>query len=244
MTKPIQVFSRHCFVSAASQGKARPAWFSREACLANLVRTAESELVDIHFVYDAHAGPISSHYLAGVPNVKIFDGGTEAQAFLALLDYICSKQLPDDAIVYIVEDDYLHRPGWCHILLIDDASYITLYDHPDKYFPYYHGLRSRIRIGRYNHWRTTPSTTNTFAARYGILQRDLDVHRACATGFDISKDHERFMILAKERDRVIYSAIPSFSTHVETEHLAPLVDWERISSSASLVTTAPAFGRP
>ena len=247
MSKPIQVFSRHCFFSDASFGKERPSWFSREACLANLVRTADVTLTDIHFVYDAHAGDISRHYLSNVPDVHIIDGGKEAPSYLALMDYISSKNLPDDAIVYIVEDDYLHRPGWCHVLLdgmgLPDANYVTLYDHPDKYVPHYDALRSRIRMGSFCHWRTTPSTTNTFAVKFGTLKEDMDVHRASATGFNVSKDHERFMILAKERGRVFYSALPGFSTHVETNHLSPFFDWDRLSKASSLAPKPPAAGQ-
>ena len=33
---------------------------------------------------------------------------------------------------YFLEDDYLHRPGWCDVLLegftVNNASYVTLYD--------------------------------------------------------------------------------------------------------------------
>ena len=250
MPKPIQVFSRHCYFSHASAFKGRPALFKRENCLVNLVGTAEKDLVDVHFVYDAHAGDISRHYLAGVPNVHIFDAGTEAKAFLALLDYIFAMGdgFNDNTIIYVVEDDYLHRPGWCHVLLdglnMEDASYVTLYDHPDKYTPYYEQLTSRIRIGRHCHWRTTPSTTNTFATRFSVLQKDLDLHRASATDCHVSRDHDRYQALTTERQRVLYSSIPGFSTHVDNTQLAPFTDWERLSSAYSLAAKLPAADQP
>ena len=55
-----------------------------------------------------------------------------------MLDYVTNKKFHPDTILYFVEDDYLHLPGWLDVLLegfsIPEADYVTLYDHKDKYF--------------------------------------------------------------------------------------------------------------
>ena len=80
------------------------------------------------------------------------------------------KENEDEDIVYLLEDDFLHKEGSSE--LIEEAleninCYVTLYDHPDKYFiEAYRNLQSRVMVTPNCHWRSTPSTTNTFACRY------------------------------------------------------------------------------
>jgi glycosyltransferase involved in cell wall biosynthesis len=88
-------------------------------------------------------------------------------------------KLPPDDMVYFVEDDYIHKADAVKVLAeaIPFADYVTVYDHPDKYGPYYDGGEvSKVFRTKSSHWRFTQSTTMTFAAQVKTLQEDLEYY--------------------------------------------------------------------
>jgi hypothetical protein len=147
-----------------------------------------------------------------------------------MLDHVLQRDIDPDAIVYFLEDDYIHKPEWIKVLRegfsIPSADYVTLFDHRDKYSsPQYHNLHSRIFHTQTCHWRTTPSTTNTYAMRFSTLQRDAAVHRDFSLGRSITADHDKFCALS-ERRSVLVSSIPGWATHDEPEFASPCADWQ------------------
>ena len=227
----IQVFVRHCHFSEVSQHKRRLPDFSYRRCYENLLKTADLKRVDITFLLDTFHPKKEPHFVREqtmFPVVEIKEG-CETGSFLKLLDHVMSLKLQPEAIVYFLEDDYLHREGWVDVLLegftLPDVSYVTLYDHRDKYFlPMYHNLESRLFHTRSCHWRTTPSTTNTYAMRFQTLRDHLEVHKRFSEGRRISDDHAKFIELGKLGARLI-SSIPGWSTHVEEGLTSPCIEW-------------------
>lgn len=218
----IEVFVRHCNFSAASAHKKRSPNFSKRACFENLISTSDERVHFTHFLDTAYEG---EHFLKGKA-IEI-KKGTEAGSFLAMLDFVKEAQFHPDTAIYFVEDDYLHRPGWVDALIeaFDlPVDYITLYDHLDKYLEY-PKLQSKIFVTSSCHWRTTPSTTNTYAMRASSLMQDLSVHRRFSLGRKITADHDKFTSL-KKKGRVLISAVPGFSTHAEPKFSSPRIDWE------------------
>jgi hypothetical protein len=232
----IEVFVRHCPLSSASRHKKRFAEFSPKACFHNLLETMDPAKANLTFFLDAPQSSSGSHHhfvkeQTRYPVVEI-EAGSEASSFLKLLDMTEKLNLHPDTIVYFLEDDYLHRPGWTDILLegfsIPKIDYVTLYDHRDKYvFPEYKKLASRIFATSSCHWRTTPSTTNTFAMRYKALLKHLPIHRRFSENRQISADHEKFCLLGK-LGAVLISSIPGYSTHCEPEFASPCHNWQQM----------------
>ncbi len=224
----IEVFSRHCIFSLISQHKKRFPHFSRELCYQNLLATIDRGKTNLTFLLDLAKGSRENHFLKEAA-IEIHEG-SEAGSFLRLLDCVVERNFHPETILYFVEDDYLHRPGWIDILIegftVEGAEYVTLYDHRDKYFlPLYDDLTSHIFATQSSHWRTIPSTTQTFAVKVKTLMRDLKVHRHYSIGQTISRDHDKFCHLTKRGVRLI-SSIPGFSTHAEPEFASPCIDWE------------------
>ncbi|MBS0615840.1 MAG: hypothetical protein JSR58_04735 [Verrucomicrobia bacterium] len=234
--RKIEVFVRHCHFSSVSQHKNRLPGYSREKCHENLLSTVDDR-VNVTFFLDTFHPMEKPHFVleqSKYPVVQI-RGGTETSSFLQLLDYVAAQNFTPDTIVYFLEDDYLHKTGWVDILLegftIPQASYVTLFDHRDKYFfPEYEGLTSQLFHTTSCHWRTTPSTTNSYAMRFATLLKDLEIHRAYSEGRKITADHEKFLKLAKKGGLLI-SPIPGWSTHVEKQYLSPCTDWESMLNS-------------
>ena len=225
----IQVYARHCYLSPNSSlpTRSRPAWFDKRKVFANFGRTIDPAVASYTVIYDNKFGPRSDTYLAGEENCVEITEGTEAGSFLRMLDIAMDSGLPDETIVYFLEDDYLHREGWCAALLeaFDlGAHYVTLYDHGDKYTAY-SGLESAILVSPSVHWRATPSTTNTYAMKLGTLREDIAIHRHFSVHNDggVSLDHQKFVALW-ERKRNLISPMPGYSTHCE-HHLSPVIDW-------------------
>lgn len=227
----IELFSRHCLYSKISQHKKRPVGFSHEQCFRNLLRTVDRSQVNLTFFLDTSSEEKKEHYLFHYQEDPVIQikAGSEASAFLDLLEYITSLSLHPDTLIYIVEDDYFHRPDWVEVLKEGfslPVDYVTLYDHRDKYFlDSYRALRSQLFITPRCHWRTTPSTTHTFAVRFQTLLEDKKIHRRFSEHRTISEDHRKFCDLHR-RGRVLISSLPGWSTHAEPPFASPCIDWE------------------
>jgi len=227
----LQVFVRHCHFSEVSAHKNRYAGFDRKRCHENLIETSKEKDVQFTFLLDSYHPMEGEHFIKqqkDFPVVEISEG-TETGSFLKLLDLVTQQKFSKETMLYFLEDDYLHRPGWVDILLegfsIEEADYLTLYDHRDKYFAKeYTDLKSRLTHTESCHWRETPSTTNTYAMRYGTLLQDLSIHKQFSEGRKISADHEKFLAL-KAEGRHLYSPLPGWSTHAEPHLSSPCTIW-------------------
>jgi hypothetical protein len=231
----VHIFVRHCNYSSASAHKKRPEWFSREKFFGILLnevqKNADSSTLTV--IFD---GDPEDHFIKNYPDIVKVDGGSESKSFTKMLDYVLSRDdIKDEDIVYFCEDDYLHVSGFMNILMEGfetNADYVTLYDHGDKYMPGYYetyakGFQIQLVPSRTIHWRTTPSTTNTYAMKMGTLKRDKDIHYKYSfhpkVG-DITQDHPKFCELWNSGKSLI-SCIPSYSTHCDFAGIAPVINW-------------------
>ena len=233
MKKPIEVFLRHCYYSKLQElpDRNRPKWFNKFKVFENFKNTLQQDLVNYTIIYDEFYGSIDKTFLSREKNVEIINCGSECDSFLKTLDIIQSRNFDDDQIIYHLEDDYLHRPGWCDIIATN-ASYLTLYD-----FDFFisKGYLSEIFMTPNSHWRAVPATTNTFACKYKTLLDDLKVHQKYSSsdaikekkGFHFSKDYDKFWEL-HEKQKYLISPMPGWATHCDLNHLSPVINWQEI----------------
>ena len=236
MKKPIEVFLRHCYYSKLQElpNRTRPQWFNKIKVFENFKNTLNSKLINYTIVYDEFYGSIDNTFLANQKNVEVIKCGSETHSFLSTLDIIQSKNFNDEQIIYFLEDDYLHRPGWGEILLEGftiDSHYVTLYD-----FDFFiaSGYLCEIFTTSSSHWRAVPATTNTFACKYKTLLEDLEIHQKHSIngikeeeGFHYSKDYYKFWEL-QQQHRYLISPMPGWSTHCDANHISPVIDWKKI----------------
>ena len=231
----IHAFVRHCYFSPVSHNKKRPPGFTKEKCFLNLLQQSDAR-VQFHFLLDTAYANGEKHFLYkyNVPIIP-YSAGKEAASFLALLDYVLSqkKMLDKKTILYFLEDDYLHQPKWIDILLegfsLPLADYVTLYDHRDKYFlKMYAELAAKLFVTASCHWRSTPSTTNTYAMRAPIFWEDCPSQRRFSENCPVTRDHAKFLYLQQERKRLLLSPIPGFATHMEEAFASPCINWQRL----------------
>jgi hypothetical protein len=211
-------------MSQASVGKARPKDFNRKKLFLNLLSTiGTAELTvfldippsETHFTESIYIEQ-SSRSVPPTP-FKIVSRhcGSEASSFLSLMAYIQTQNYPADDIIVILEDDYKVECNWISLLTegLSFGSYVSLYDHPDKYSPMYKELQCKL-FKNTRHWRTSPSTTNSFAVRARTLQEDLEIHQKYSTGVSITRDHEKFLHLWSINKSLVTS-IPGAWSHEE-----------------------------
>ena len=133
-----------------------------------------------------------------------------------IFNEVINRYAPDD-FVYLLEDDYLHLPGSRAALLegLAIADYVTLYDHPDMYHPDGNSMnsfvhddmpKSSIYLTAHTHWRSTVSTTMTFAAKVQTLIEDRDVFLKYCRG-DFPGDFGIFYPLVEPCGRLGYAGL-------------------------------------
>jgi hypothetical protein len=159
--------------------------------------------------------------------------GHGAGTFNLALDYALT--LPDNEIVYFLENDYLHKPESDKVLEEGfklGSDYVALYDHPDKYMddgnPFVEGGGEVTKVFLSNscHWKLTNSTTMTFAAKVKTLREDEEILRKYTSGKH-PYDFQMFLEL-RNIGRTLITPIPGYSTHGETTWLTPLINWNDI----------------
>ena len=160
----------------------------------------------------------------------------------------------DDDIFYFIEDDYLHLESSSKAIEegLQLFDYVTLYDHPDKYKLSKKFLNPYVKFNRYSEktevafsdhftWRTTNSTTLTFALKGSTLKDDYNVWKITR---DVQRDHgfDNFCILTKQKlipksrifrqyprklryhfkkKKYLGVCIPGLSIHLEKPYIKP-----------------------
>lgn len=209
----------------------RPAWFNKSICYSSI----ESDLSTddtIHILFDGEERDLPNHIEADQVNELVcFNGGSDAHSYKFVLEYIKEK-FKDNDLIYIVEDDYLHKQGWANALragaTAELTEYWTLYDHPDKYDLNNITPSSIFKIGD-QYWRTAPSTTNTVAFRAKTLFMHWDVHmQFCDLRAGMTWDHAKFLFLKEKYYAKVSYPIPGFSTHCDSRAIAPVINWKSV----------------
>lgn len=239
----LHILYRHVHIKAdktsRDPNKRRPEWFSHERCFANLLRTVRQDplgdRVTITVVYDGTVEDFTSDFVAGYyaneangVKVQFIKGGSDHNSFLITFGIARTTEIPGTDLIYFLENDYVHQPGWVSKVfeLYDSGyrfDYVSLYDHRDKYmYEMYAGLMSKIIHTQTHHWRTAPSTCASFMAEKGVIDRDYPVFTSGMT------DYYFFSKLIGEDGRVLLTPIPGLATHSMEGYLSPAIDWSKL----------------
>ena len=221
-------------ISDAGYNKVKPEYINNENCLKNFVNVFGNQNLEI--IADNCSGETLRMIRKYVHSNKINEVsiGHGAGTFNLALDK--ALEYDDETIVYFVENDYLHKPGSDKVLVEGlqlGYSYVSLYDHPDKYInganPFVEdgGEVTRLMLTNSCHWKLTNSTTMTFAATVGTLKADEAILREFTSGTH-PNDFQMFLALRNEKQHGLITPVPGYSTHGETAWLTPLVDWSKI----------------
>ena len=222
----IHIFYRHYNISG-NDNRGRPQGFDFEKCFVNLLNTIKDTNVKLHIVFD---GNIESNFINQYKDQFIthqIKAGNDQSSFSQT--WALAKNIPMEQtdLVYFLENDYLHISEWDKKVIelfktYKLLHYVSLYDHNDKYFlPMYEDLVSKIFVTENHHWRTTPSTCGSFIITRELFDLDYDIHTS------VSGDHNKFLQLGEERNRMVITPIPGLSTHCMKGLMSPTIKWEK-----------------
>jgi hypothetical protein len=204
----------------------RPEGFSYDKCLNNILSTIENNSnVVFHLIWD---GKYEGNH-SRIDKVVEFKGGSDKNSFFYTWDYAKNLKLNEKDLIYFLENDYLHINNWYEKIIdifetYDIDGYISLYDHLDKYTLDYSDLVSQIYVTKSSHWRTVPSTCGSFIINKKTLDNDYDIHTS------LYSDHDKFIWLGQNRNRIVLTPLPSLSTHCVKQFMAPIINWENIQN--------------
>lgn len=246
LPRTLHIVYRHVHISAEARsrdpGKSRPEWFSYETCFRNLLQTVRADplahRVRIVVLFDGTREEFEDDFVAGYHanpglniSVQFTRGGSNGASFLVALEMVRTSPIPETDLVYFLENDYLHQPGWVSKLfeLYDSplgVGIVSLYDHGDKYFlPMYADLQSRIVHTPTHHWRTAPSTCGTFVLSKAAVLQDYDLWTSNLYDYVLFPE-------AIRRGRLLLTPVPGLATHAMTGYLSPTIDWAQRAREA------------
>jgi hypothetical protein len=235
--KMIHIFYRHYDVGgrvnrqdavhhARTDGNDRPMWFDFEKCFINLLSTIKNKNVKLNVVMD---GDFNNNWISKYKtnfNLYEIQAGNDTKSFFATTNIIKNDEtIKNNDIIYFLEDDYVHHPDWVEciedlFITYANLNYVSLFDHLDKYYyEMYKNLVSKIIVTNTRHWRTTPSTCGSFIIPKNIFMEDYDI-LSTRDG-----DHEKFLWLAKHRNRTVITPIPGLSSHCINGVESPTINW-------------------
>lgn len=201
--------------------KVKPEWVNNRNCLHNLVEWKAS--CELYVFGDALDESLPSAKELSDKFFKTKNHGN-TETFLEVLDFALNTFDWND-IVYFVEDDYIHRPGFVDVIKegLAIADYVSLYDHPDKYA---YDPKTMLHITPSTHWREASSTTMTFACKIKTLSLDKDIFKRMCQNQKNPPDFYIWSYLTEQLNRILLTSIPGYATHGETQWLAPCVNWK------------------
>lgn len=126
-------------------------------------------------------------------------------------------------IFLLVEDDYLFLPHAGEIIYktlteTEDDIFITPYDHPDYYNVDTHAYDRAVKVIGMHHWGSVNATTLTFGGKKSSLLKEYEVMKRYGWA-----DYPMWLDVTQRIP--LYAPLPSLATHMETLHMAPLIDW-------------------
>lgn len=226
-------------ISDSGYNKVKPDFINNERCLKNALNIFPYTEYDWSIIADnvsTETNDMIQKYITR-DHIYYVSVGHGAGTFNLALDE--AIQLNDNEVVYFLENDYLHKPCADKVLLegiLLGADFVTLYDHPDKYIPASEGGNpyiesdggevTKLYLSDSCHWKITNSTTMTFASKVSTLKQYESTLRKYTAG-TYPEDFKMFLEL-REKNAILISSIPGYSTHGESAWLSPLTNWSNI----------------
>ena len=218
-------------ISDIGYNKVKPDYINNENCLKNFVSIFNNQ--NLYIIADNCSKETMNMITKYVhlPNIVNVSIGHGAGTFNLALDMALKWE--DDEIVYFVENDYVHLPNSAQMLEEGfklGAPYVTLYLHPDKFMTPLQGgnpevdndggYTTKIFRGETQLFGMFNSTTMTFAAKVKTLKEDEYILRKYTSGTH-PNDFPMFLEL-RDNGKALLCPLNTFSTHGETQWLAPL----------------------
>lgn len=176
----------------------------------------------------------------GIADIEITHMGN-TKSFMHSVDRsIYEPTIKDDDIILFQEDDYLFTKDAKRLIFegIKLGDYVSTYDSLDKYkdadkggdnpLIYGGGEDCKVLLGETRHFKTSNSTTCSFATTVKTLKEDYSIiAKYSQYYFHHPRDFALFQELINQRGRKLVVPIIGASMHVGL-NTSPFIDWESI----------------
>ena len=192
--------------SPDDHNKPRPSYFNKQNALATFLEAAAAVPNTMTYVVDGEIPADRYALMHSTGEVHQLPGLGNSRSYRCALSLLENCAWRDDDIVYFAEDDYYYVQGAFQVLLdaserIGEASFFSLYDHPDydhlKVHRNYRASRRHWNLTGAT-WRPVRSTCLTFGARVGPFRQHSWLHYL-ATRSDTPKDFQVWSGLQRSR---------------------------------------------
>lgn len=260
--KKLNIYNRH--YTRNKKHPQRPDWFNYEKCFGNLLATTNFDLCNLTIIFEKeedYPNYFIKKYEGVKPfKVKFIDTSEEkwigktnekigwARSIAAAAEVIKNDNLPENELLSIVDDDFLHTPNWVEVCLDyinnnlnGENWWVNPTDYGDRYYfvdenhtidqygtdmGMYAELTSKIRLGNYNYWRETPNALTSSIMPVKTFNRDHETY--WKTGYsDCSLCNE----IRKKYKTEFWNPMPGVSCHVIWPFYSPFVNWFEIQES-------------
>ena len=221
----------------------RPVWFSYEQTHSRLIDTIKSNSayfnVTLIILYDGTEEELRDDFVYNYhyPNslkieFQLIIGRSALKAGLILLDFIKNMEINNEDLLYLLENDYMHRDNWLSAISeiynsSIDFDFITLFDHLGAYnLPRNYNYKSKLYATDSVIWKTTPATCFSVIATKKIFNECYD------TFLTELLDYKIWTKLLKKKKMVMLAPIPAYATHCMIDELSPGIDWTAESGVA------------
>lgn len=214
----------------------RPEWFSYEKVqsrlISTIVKSNYSSRVKLIILYDGMKDELLDDFVYNFPypreldvEFQLINGRSAVRSGFIMHDYIKNMSINDEDIIYLLENDYMHRENWLDLVyeLYDSEikfDFITLFDHPGAYTLEVNSkYLSKLYVNGLSIWKTTPGSCFSFIATKKVFGE-------CYKTFINEKlDYKIWTKLIKKKGMVMLSPVPAYATHCMVDDIAPGVDW-------------------
>jgi hypothetical protein len=217
----------------------RPTWFSKvkiNKALFDSIILGKEHVEQVFVLFDGADGIFKNEVLnslkrldeLGIPNqFTHIQAGSVYNSLKIATELACALG-PLGKSVYMVEDDYLHKPDAIQKidLALPELKILSGYDHPDRYNRT-DDIDYKIQIkyvdSTKQHWRTSESTGHTYAIHVDLLNEITPMllqHEHIISDRELWRDLHKINI-------PLWTAVPGFVTQVDP-FLSPGTDWEEV----------------
>lgn len=189
-----------------------------QLCLRSFVAAFKDVKPTVHFILDY----CDQRYVDMLKRIVPFQYTYELTEIginaTCLKQYELFEAQADDEVLF-AECDYLWLPDSGQALLdtLRVLPFVSPYDHFDKYLL---DEKTQMKIVDGHHWKTTSSTTSTFATTRKHFMEKKDLFYKY--GYLDKARWEEIDIWSKS----LYTPIPSLATHMVKSQLAPGIPWK------------------
>lgn len=243
----------HVVYRAAPVGnkRPRPPGFSKWSCLLSFLRAAEAcPSVNLQFVCDGPVPEAVGRVMAAFGSVERLGGVGNSRSYRHVVARMAKLDGDAGDVGYLCEDDYLHLPESLRVLdgvaaHLSLGTYVTLYDHPDRYLREddlrTFGRSAELWNGRY--WTAVESTAMTFGASLATIHADRFLLDLAARFTHYPHDRAMWRTIqglgvrrpvgwVRRPRRRLLSSLPGLATHMEIDGPSAGTHWPAVSAEA------------